>query len=305
MVLAVILCGNLLMQYTFFLTTSMRLPDIKNSAPRDQLAVMGFFTSVSTRAAGMNVFDLRALSKANVVVFCVMMYVSSAPMVSMMQSTKQQVVAKYVNGELLMVYEGGEGDEEEEKAVYKKYLNSHIRWLGFFFLCIATAEERVLDTQPPVNLFDILFEIMSAYGTSGLSMGSPGKPYSLCGEFNNFSKILLCIVKLMGKHRGLPSNTDAALDGQFDKIYGLLEELQKQGLKQKEEAVGLGAAVQASVGDAVDAAKAKAESLKRRLALQREGGAGAYEVLEEDADDKPALQALPAPSNGAASYAPL
>ena len=312
--LAVILCGNLLMQYTFFLTTSMRLPDIKNSAPRDQLAVMGFFTSVSTRAAGMNVFDLRALSKANVVVFCVMMYVSSAPMVSMMQSTKQEVVAKYVNGELLMVYEGGEGDEEEEKAVYKKYLNSHIRWLGFFFLCIATAEERVLDTQPPVNLFDILFEIMSAYGTSGLSMGSPGKPYSLCGEFNNFSKILLCIVKLMGKHRGLPSNTDAALDGQFDKIYGMLEELQKQGEKQKAEAMGLGAAVQASVDGAVDAAKATAESVKRRIALHREGGAGAYEVLEEEDDDAPAQLALPAApqppvpaaGNGAAGhYAPL
>ena len=301
-VLAVILVGNLLMQYVFFLTTSLRLPDIKNSAPRDQLAVMGFFTSVSTRAAGMNVFDLRALSKANVVVFCVMMYVSSAPVVSMMESTKQEVVAKYVNGELLMVYEGGDGDKEKEEAVYKKYLNSHIRWLGFFFLCIATAEERVLDTQPPVNLFDILFEIMSAYGTSGLSMGSPGKPYSLCGEFNNFSKILLCIVKLMGKHRGLPSNTDAALDGQFDKIYGMLEELQKQGLKQK-EAVGLGAAVQASVGNAVDAAKATAESMKRRVALQREG-AGAYEVLEEEADDEPAQLALPAPapSNGAAHH---
>ena len=302
-VLAVILVGNLLMQYVFFLTTSMRLPDIKNSAPRDQLAVMGFFTSVSTRAAGMNVFDLRALSKANVVVFCVMMYVSSAPVVSMMESTKQEVVAKYVNGELLMVYEGGDGDKEKEEAVYKKYLNSHIRWLGFFFLCIATAEERVLDTQPPVNLFDILFEIMSAYGTSGLSMGSPGKPYSLCGEFNNFSKILLCIVKLMGKHRGLPSNTDAALDGQFDKIYGMLEELQKQGLKQK-ESMGMGAAVKAGMGDAVEAAKATAESMKRRIALQREG-AGAYEVLEE-ADDEPAQLALPAPSNGAAHHtAPL
>ena len=308
MVLAVILCGNLLMQYTFFLTTSMRLPGIKNSAPRDQLAVMGFFTSVSTRAAGMNVFDLRALSKANVVVFCVMMWVSSAPMVSMMQSTKQEVVAKYVDGELLMVYEGGEGDENKEKAVYKEYLNSHIRWLGVFFLMIATAEERVLDTMPPVNLFDILFEIMSAYGTSGLSMGAPGKPYSLCGEFNNFSKILLCIVKIMGKHRGLPSNTDAALDGQFDKIYGMLEELQKQGLKQKEDAVaGLGAAVQARVEGAVDAAKATAEGVKRRIALQREGGAGGYEVLEEDCDDEPAQLALPAASNGVASggYAPL
>jgi hypothetical protein len=46
-------------------------------------------------------------------------------------------------------------------ALYKKYLNSHIRWLGLFFLMIATAEEKVLSSIPQVNLFDILFEIMS------------------------------------------------------------------------------------------------------------------------------------------------
>lgn len=36
-------------------------------------------------------------------------YISSAPFVSMMEATKQEVVAKYVNGELLLVYEGGDG----------------------------------------------------------------------------------------------------------------------------------------------------------------------------------------------------
>jgi Trk-type K+ transport system membrane component len=268
------------MQYVFFLATSMPKPEIRAIAPRNQLAVMGFFTSVSTRAAGMNVFDLRALSKANVVVFCVMMYVSSAPMVSMMQSTKQQIVAKYVKGEVLLVYEGGDGGEEEEKAVYKKYLNSHIRWLGFFFLCIATAEERVLSTIAPVNLFDIMFEIMSAYGTSGLSMGSPGQPFSLCGEFNNFSKIILCVVKLMGKHRGLPSNTDAALDGQFHKIFGMLEHLQATGNKQREAALE-----RLDGAGAVKAVGAAAEGMARRLALQREGAAGPYEALENEQDE--------------------
>ena len=84
----------------------------------------------------------------------------------------------------------------------------------------------------------------------------------------------------------------------------MLEELQKQGLKQK-ESLSLGAAVQAGVGDAVEAAKATAEGVKRRLVLQREGGTGGYEVLEEDADDAPAQLALPAATNGAAHYAPL
>jgi Trk-type K+ transport system membrane component len=232
--LFVILVGNLMIQYVFFLATSMHKPNIRALGTQDQLAMGGWFTSVSTRAAGMNVFDLRELSKANVLVFALMMYISSAPLVSLMETTRQEVVAKYVNGELLLVYEGGDGGEEEQKSVYKQYLNSHLRWLVIFYLVIATAEERVLVNMPPVNLFDIMFEILSAYGTSGLSMGAPGKPYSLCGEFNNVSKIILCVVKIMGKHRGLPKSTDAALDGQFHKIHGMLEQLQDLAKKQKE-----------------------------------------------------------------------
>lgn len=116
---------------------------------------------MSTRAAGMNVFDLRSLSKAMAVIYATMMYVSSAPMVSMMEASKQTVVAKYVKGEVILVYEGGDGDDAHP---FKKYLTSHIRWLGVAFLLIATAEERVLSTMPPVNLFDVLFEILSAYG---------------------------------------------------------------------------------------------------------------------------------------------
>lgn len=300
-----ILVGNLMMQYTFFLTTSMHKPNIRALGPQSQLAVDGWFTCVSTRAAGMNVFDLRELSKANVVVFALMMYVSSAPLVSLMQATKQEVVAKYVNGELLLVYEGGEQSEDNQKAVYKEYLNSHLRWLVVFFLAIATAEERVLANMPPVNLFDIIFEILSAYGTSGLSMGAPGKPYSLCGEFNNFSKIILCVVKLMGKHRGLPKSTDAALDGQFHKIHGMLEQLQALGLRQKEAAEkgltlaqldALQAKGEAPAGALperpLEEVRAAVEGITRRRVLQREGGA--YERVGEDGGE----EAIPEDLNG-------
>lgn len=276
--LFLVLLTNLFIQFFFFLGTSINKPEIRELAPYSQLVTMGWFQSVSTRAAGMNVFDLRSLSKALAVVYATMMYVSSAPMVSMMEATKQTVVAKYVQGEVILVYEGGDGDDTHP---FKKYLTSHIRWLGVCFLLIATAEERVLSTMPPVNLFDVLFEILSAYGTSGLSMGGPGLPYSLCGAFTSFSKarrrrrrrsdahcpcpaarpwwlsrpcglphplsaphshatrrpqpppsqpaqIVLIIVKLMGKHRGLPANSDAALDGQYIRIHSMLLHLEAQ-----------------------------------------------------------------------------
>ena len=81
-------------------------------------------------------------------------------MISMMQASEQRVAARLVDGEILMVYE----DEDEKKNAgkqFKAYLSSHIRWLCVAFLLIATAEQRVLSTMDPVNLFDIMFEILS------------------------------------------------------------------------------------------------------------------------------------------------
>lgn len=137
--LFLVMLTMLMIQFFFFLATSLDKPEIAALASREQLVTMGWFQSASTRAAGMNVFDLRVLSKSLIVIYCVFMWVSSAPMVSMMEATKQTVVAKYVNGEVILVYEDGDGDDGHWM---KKYLNSHLRWLGVFFLMIATAEEK-------------------------------------------------------------------------------------------------------------------------------------------------------------------
>ena len=103
--LFLIVSFNLLIQYIFFLATSLNKPEIIDSAPYNQLLNMGWFQSVSTRAAGMNVFDLRTLSKANAVIYALMMYIGSAPLVSLMQATEQTVVAKFVDGQVVMVYQ--------------------------------------------------------------------------------------------------------------------------------------------------------------------------------------------------------
>lgn len=49
-----------------------------------------------------------------------------------------------------------------------------------------------------------MFEVVSAYGTVGLSLGSPNANYSLCGDFRTLSKLILCAVMIRGRHRGLP-----------------------------------------------------------------------------------------------------
>lgn len=55
----------------------------------------------------------------------------------------------------------------------------------------------------------ILTSLFSA--NVGLSLGHPTVNVSLCGEFNTFSKIVICVMMIRGRHRGLPYQLDRAI----------------------------------------------------------------------------------------------
>ncbi|KAG8892025.1 low affinity potassium transporter, partial [Tulasnella sp. 403] len=61
------------------------------------------------------------------------------------------------------------------------------------------------------NIFTILFEIVSAYGTVGLSLGIPDQNYSFSGACRTLTKLIVILVMLRGRHRGLPVAIDRAV----------------------------------------------------------------------------------------------
>lgn len=57
----------------------------------------------------------------------------------------------------------------------------------------------------------VLFEIVSAYGTVGLSLGYPTINASLSAEFTVLSKLVIIAMQIRGRHRGLPYELDRAI----------------------------------------------------------------------------------------------
>lgn len=55
-----------------------------------------------------------------------------------------------------------------------------------------------------MNVFNIIFELVSAYGTVGLSLGVSHDNFSLVGGMRKLSKLVIIVVMLRGRHRGLP-----------------------------------------------------------------------------------------------------
>jgi Trk-type K+ transport system membrane component len=111
---------------------------------------------------------------------------------------------------------------------------SHIRaqlaydlwWLLLSIFLICIVERPGLATHAPgFSIFSVIFEVVSAYGTVGLSLGVPYDNYSFSGAWHTLSKLILIAVMLRGRHRILPAAVDRAVlvPGQ-----GLMERLDRE-----------------------------------------------------------------------------
>jgi trk system potassium uptake protein TrkH len=68
--------------------------------------------------------------------------------------------------------------------------------IGFLALNLVTGVLLVLEDTDFVRT---LFEAASAFGTVGLSTGTPGTPLSMSASFSESGKLLICVLMFMGR----------------------------------------------------------------------------------------------------------
>ncbi|CAF4712429.1 unnamed protein product, partial [Rotaria sp. Silwood2] len=77
-------------------------------------------------------------------------------------------------------------------------------WLFVFIFLICTIEYRKMaPVDSNITVFKVIFEIISAFGTVGLSLGYPNVASSFSTVFSPASKTIIVATMLMGRHRGL------------------------------------------------------------------------------------------------------
>ncbi|KAK4236468.1 cation transport protein-domain-containing protein [Achaetomium macrosporum] len=87
-----------------------------------------------------------------------------------------------------------------------------IWWLVLAILIIATINTSNFLADPiNFSVFNVIFEVVSAYGCVGISVGVPYDAFSFCGSWPTASKLVLCVVMMRGRHRGLPVALDRAV----------------------------------------------------------------------------------------------
>lgn len=94
----------------------------------------------------------------------------------------------------------------------KGQLAHDIWWLVVAILVIVIINTGHFIYDPiGFSVFNVIFEVASAYGCVGISVGVAHDSYSFCGAWSTASKVLLCAVILRGRHRGLPVALDRAV----------------------------------------------------------------------------------------------
>jgi hypothetical protein len=83
-------------------------------------------------------------------------------------------------------------------------LTSTRTWLFLFVFLICSFDSyQMAPKDPRITVFRVIFEVISAFGGCGLSMGHPTVTSSFATILTIPSKIILILTMCMGRHRGL------------------------------------------------------------------------------------------------------
>jgi hypothetical protein len=147
------------------------------------------------------------------VLYMVMMYISVFPIAISIRRTNV-----YEEKSLGVYHDKKDDDEMANDPSAVSYVGTHLRrqlsfdlWyvaLGFFIIAISEGSKI---EEGRFDLFAVLFEIVSAYGTVGLSIGVPNVDASLCSQFSVVGKLVIIAMMIRGRHRGLPYGLDRAV----------------------------------------------------------------------------------------------
>ena len=148
------------------------------------------YHSVSTRSAGLTTYDITLFSEATEIFMSVLMFIGASPssVGGGIRTTTFAIailfVITYANGrDEIQIF----GREIHLIDVFRSFV---VIILALFMVLIATL--ILLITEPHATMTEIIFEIASAFGTCGMSLG-------ITNDLSTLGKIVIMILMFIGR----------------------------------------------------------------------------------------------------------
>ncbi|KAI1407608.1 TrkH-domain-containing protein [Hypoxylon sp. FL1857] len=232
--------------------------------PLGSRVIDGLFQALAVRSGGFYVVSIPTLFIGLQVLYVIMMYISVYPVVITMRhsnvyeerslgiygedptysyaltrpvshgqpGSKAQSLSRMIRLAFAEWYGVGAAlDQREESRIsfishqIRGQLSHDLWWLVLAVLLIVIIETKhFLEDPVTFSVFNVVFEVVSAYGCVGISIGLPTAAYSFSGGLYPGSKLVLCAVMIRGRHRGLPVALDRAVRLPSDDMHIVEEE---------------------------------------------------------------------------------
>lgn len=176
-------------------TVALFLIEIKNDSTLGQLSLFdqilaAWFQSVSTRTAGFNSIDIGKMTNAGLFIMIAFMFIGASPggTGGGIKTTTLRVLTSSTKAIL-------QGKEEVLLYNRKIAVSLILKAVGVVFGSLATvivATVLISLTDPELAFIQILFEVVSAFGTVGLSTG-------ITGTVSAAAKLILILTMYIGR----------------------------------------------------------------------------------------------------------
>ncbi len=154
-----------------------------------------FFLSVSSRTAGFNTLDISLLSESTLFLLTLLMFVGASPggtgggIKTTTFAVISTAVLSFVRGKPeVVIFKRRVSDNQIRKAMV--ILSLAALYIASVNLLIDRLEEK--------DFLATFFEVISAFSTVGLSVGSP-QGLSFSAEFSDLSKVLIALSMIVGR----------------------------------------------------------------------------------------------------------
>ena len=164
---------------------------IKGTAYKDMNWLQALFTSVTCRTAGFTTYDMSRLTDhpATYVIVIFLMVVGASPC-----STGGGIKTTTMAIVFITIFYFARG---KKPKLFKRSINQSAMFKAFVLVGVAigiiiVSTLFIAGINPELGLERILFEVVSAFSTTGLTMG-------ITGDLAIGSKLILCVVMVLGR----------------------------------------------------------------------------------------------------------
>jgi Trk-type K+ transport system membrane component len=148
------------------------------------------FQSVSTRNGGLATMNIADFSTATLLIICLLMFIGASPssVGGGIRTTTFAII-------MLSIYSFAKGRNTikvfKREIDFEDVIKSYIVITTATFIC-GSAVISLSIIEPEFTLMQIMFEVASAFGTSGFSMG-------ITADLSNAGKIIIMILMFIGR----------------------------------------------------------------------------------------------------------